>query len=348
MNKLQVSVVGGSGYVGGELLRLLHCHPYAEVSQVTSESHVGQAIARLHPNLRKRLQSSFCSAEDLRACDLLFLCLPHGHTVNQIDRFMALAPKLIDLSSDFRLKNPEAYRSWYDHTHPRPELLGEFVYGIPELHRHEMKSARLISSAGCNATAVILGLYPLFIHELVDRERTVVEAKVGSSEGGSHISAASHHPERSGCVRSYKPSGHRHVAEMVQELGPGESINIHFSATAIDMVRGVLATGHAFLTQPLEEKDLWKLYRQAYGHEPFIRIVRDREGVHRLPEPKLLFGTNYCDIGFEKDPHSNRVVVISAIDNLMKGAAGQAIQAFNIMNGFPETAGLEFPGLHPI
>jgi N-acetyl-gamma-glutamyl-phosphate/LysW-gamma-L-alpha-aminoadipyl-6-phosphate reductase len=227
-------------------------------------------------------------------------------------------------------------------------LLQEFVYGIPELHREEMRTARRVSSAGCNATAVILALYPFYARGLVDTDRTVVEVKVGSSESGSHMTESSHHPERSHCVRSYKPSGHRHVAEMIQELGQGETIPIHFSATAVDLVRGILATGHLFLKTPMEEREIWKLLRQSYGDEPFLRIVKERDGIHRMPEPKLLYGTNYCDIGFERDPHSNRLVVISAIDNLMKGAAGQAVQAFNLMYGFPETTGLEFAGLHPV
>jgi N-acetyl-gamma-glutamyl-phosphate/LysW-gamma-L-alpha-aminoadipyl-6-phosphate reductase len=305
-------------------------------------------VARCHPNLRKRTSLVFCSTAELQACGLLFLCLPHGEAMQQMDRWMALAPRLIDLSADFRLKQAAAYRMWYHRDHPRPELLSEFVYGIPELHRDEMKTARWISSAGCNATAVILALHPLFARDMVHPDQTVVEAKVGSSEGGSDASEASHHPERSQCVRSYKPSGHRHVAEMVQELGGSRPVHIHFSATAIDLVRGILATAHVFLKEPLAEKDIWRLYREAYGEEPFIRMVRDREGIHRLPEPKLLIGTNYCDIGFERDPHSNRLVVLSAMDNLMKGAAGQAVQAFNIMNGWPETTGLEFAGLHPI
>jgi N-acetyl-gamma-glutamyl-phosphate/LysW-gamma-L-alpha-aminoadipyl-6-phosphate reductase len=211
-----------------------------------------------------------------------------------------------------------------------------------------MASASWVSSAGCNATAVILALHPLYKQGLVDRGRTVAEAKVGSSEGGASVSDASHHPERSGCVRSYKPTGHRHVAEMLQELGGTDGMALHFSATAVEMVRGVLATCHVFLTEDVPEKMVWQLYRQAYGREPFIRIVRARDGVHRFPEPKLLSGSNFCDIGFERDPAGNRLVVISAIDNLMKGAAGQAVQAFNIMHGLPETAGLEFPGLHPI
>jgi N-acetyl-gamma-glutamyl-phosphate/LysW-gamma-L-alpha-aminoadipyl-6-phosphate reductase len=262
----------------------------------------------------------------------------------QIDRFAALAPTLIDLSGDFRLRDAAAYPRWYDREHARPELLERFVYGIPELHRTRMTRGAWISSAGCNATAVILALHPLAKRGLIDPARTVVEVKVGSSEGGAESGEASHHPERSGCVRSYSPTGHRHVAEMIQELG----VSVHFSATAIEMVRGVLATCHVFLTRALDEREIWKIYREEYSGEPFVRIVKSKDGVHRYPEPKFLSGTNYCDIGFERDPHGNRLVVISAIDNLMKGAAGQALQAMNIANGLPEAAGLDFPGLHPI
>ena len=193
-----------------------------------------------------------------------------------------------------------------------------------------------------------MSLYPLFKNGLVEEDRTVVEVKVGTSEGGKKYSAGTHHPERSGSLRSYMPSGHRHVAEILQELSFGREIKIHFSATSVDMVRGVLATSHVFLKDNLQEKDIWKIYRQEYADEPFIRIVKEREGNYRYPEPKLLAGTNYCDVGFQIDEHSNRLVVISAIDNLMKGAAGQALQAFNIMNGYEETTGLDFPGLHPV
>lgn len=348
MKKVRCSIVGASGYTGGELLRLLLAHPHVEVSQVTSERFVGKFVHSIHPNLRKRTLLKFVSQQELEPCDCLFLCLPHGTAMQKIDTFVQLAPKVIDLSADFRLKNPSLYETWYGHTHPRPELLNRFVYGICELHREEMKSASLVSSAGCNATAVILALYPFFKNNLVDPERTVVEIKAGSSEGGNAVSEASHHPERAHCVRSYKPTGHRHVAEMIQELGFGKPIQIHFSATSIDLIRGILATCHIFLREEIDEKSIWKLYRDTYGNEPFIRIVKEREGIYRYPEPKLLWGTNFCDIGFEKDPHSNRVVVISAIDNLMKGAAGQALQAFNLMHGFEETTGLEFSGLHPI
>jgi LysW-gamma-L-alpha-aminoadipyl-6-phosphate/LysW-L-glutamyl-5-phosphate reductase len=349
MGKVNVSLAGGSGYAGGELLRLLLYHPFVEIGQVTSERHKGKPVSSVHPNLRKRCDATFCSLSDLESSDFLFLSLPHGESMNSFPKFSGLAEKIIDLSADFRLRDPAGYRKWYGVDHPHPELLERFVYGIPELHREEIRRASYVSGAGCNATAVILALYPFFKHRMPIEDRTVVEVKNGSSEGGNSPGEASHHPERSGCVRSYKPTGHRHVAEMVQELGAGGDApgKIHFSATSIDMVRGVLATCHLFPREEIGEKEIWKLYRGEYGREPFIRIVKEREGIYRYPEPKLLSGTNFCDIGFEKDADSSRIVVISAIDNLMKGAAGQALQSFNLMNGFEEKTGLEFPGLHP-
>jgi N-acetyl-gamma-glutamyl-phosphate/LysW-gamma-L-alpha-aminoadipyl-6-phosphate reductase len=348
MTKLKVSIAGGSGYTGGELLRLLLFHPNVEIQQVTSESLYGKFVYKAHPNMRKITSLKFSGLDELDNCDVLFLCLPHGSSMKNIETYKKIAGKIIDLSGDFRLNDEKEFEKWYKQPHSNPGLLKEFVYGIPELKRDEMKSAKYISSAGCNATTIILGLYPLYKNGLVEADKTVVEVKVGTSEGGKKYSAGTHHPERSGSVRSYMPSGHRHVAEMLQELSFGQEIKIHFSATSIDMVRGVLATSHVFLKDNLEEKDIWKIYRQEYGGEPFISIVKEREGNYRYPEPKLLAGTNYCDVGFQRDEHSNRLIVISAIDNLMKGAAGQAMQAFNIMNGFEETLGLEFPGLHPI
>lgn len=340
---IRVSIVGGSGYAGGDLLRVLLFHPEVEVCQVTSERYAGKFVATTHPNLRKLTKLKFVTIDELEPCDVLFLGLPHGHSMRRLAEFESLATTLIDLSADFRLNDDESYRKWYGKAHECPERLTDFVYGIPELHRAAMRGAKRIASAGCNATATILALHPLYRAGLV--ESAVVEVKAGSSQGGNSVSDASHHPERSGVVRSYKPTGHRHVGEMQQELN---TQTLHFSATSIEMVRGILATCHVFLNQQLDEKDIWKLYRGAYGDEPFIRIVKERSGVHRFPEPKLLAGGNYCDIGFELDAHSNRLVVVSAIDNLMKGAAGQAVQAFNIAYGFEETLGLEFPGLHPV
>ena len=237
-----------------------------------------------------------------------------------------------------------SYEKWYGHAHLCPQYLSQFVYGIPEINREQIRGADYVTGAGCNATATILGLLPIFKRKLATQ--AVVEVKAGSSEGGNSFSEASHHPERSGAVRSYKPTGHRHVAEMLAQLG--HHTDISFSATSIEMVRGILATCHVFLDQPLNEKDIWKIYREDYSDERFIRIVKERSGIYRYPEPKLLSGTNFCDIGFEIDPHSNRLVVISAIDNLMKGAAGQAVQCFNLMSGFDEDSALGFTGLHPI
>ena len=340
---ISVSILGGSGYTGGELLRLLLFHPECEVKQITSERFTGKFVHSVHPNLRKTTLLKFCAVAKLEHCDVLFLCLPHGETMRRIDEFQQIAPRLVDLSADFRLRDQTAYARWYGGEHVRPDLLGSFVYGIPERHRDAIRNATQVACAGCNATVSILALGPLAELGLV--ETAVIEVKAGSSEGGNTASDASHHPERSGVVRSYKPTGHRHVGEMQQELG---DMPIHFSATSIEMVRGILATCHVFLKQDLDEKAIWKIFRGAYTDEPFIRIVKERSGIHRYPEPKLLAGTNYCDIGFERDTSSSRLVVISAIDNLMKGAAGQAVQCLNIMNGFEETAGLTFPGLHPV
>lgn len=340
---LRVSIVGASGYTGGELLRILLFHPEVEIHQVTSERHAAKLVSTLHPNLRKICKLKFVPVAELEPCDVLFLGLPHGHMMRRLSEFEKLADTLIDLSADFRIHDAQAFETWYGKPHACPERMADFIYGIPELHREEMIGAKRISGAGCNATATILALHPLYQAGVV--ESSVVEVKAGSSQGGNAVSEGSHHPERSGAVRSYKPTAHRHLGEIRQEL---DADNIHFSATSIEMVRGILATCHVFLNTPLEEKDIWKIYRKAYGDEPFIRIVKERTGIHRYPEPKLLAGSNYCDIGFERDPHSNRLVVLSAIDNLMKGAAGQAVQAFNIAFGFDETTGLEFPGLHPI
>jgi len=339
----KVSIVGGSGYTGGELLRLLLFHPNCSIQQVTSERFAGKFVQNAHPNLRKITPLKFCAVSELVPCDLLFLCLPHGQSMDRIDEFRGLAPKVVDLSADFRLKDIEHYSKHYGQAHQRPDLLDAFVYGLPERHRDELREANLVACPGCNATATILALLPLHQRGLIDS--VVMEVKAGSSEGGNAVSDASHHPERSGAVRSYKPTGHIHVAEMKQEL-PGMAI--HFSATSIEMVRGILATCHVFLRADVTEKDIWKIYREAYSDEPFIRIVKERSGIHRYPDPRLLAGTNYCDIGFEREPDSNRLVVISAIDNLMKGAAGQALQNVNILLGVPETTGLEFPGLHPV
>lgn len=347
---LDVAILGGSGYAGGELLRLLLGHPEVNVTQVTSRSRAGKFVHTVHPNLRKRTQLRFIPPEKLERADVLFACLPHGATAPQVADLLERGSIVVDLSADFRLRDPAAYQTWYGWEHPLPDMIQETVYGMPELHREEIKTARYIAGPGCNATASILGLAPLFRAGVVDLEMPVViEAKTGSSGAGAEVSLSSHHPERSGIIRSFKPTGHRHSAEILQELTvDGVEPKVSFTVTSVEAVRGILATAHVFLKEPLQDKDLWKIYRGMYGQEPFIRLVKEASGLHRYPEPKILSGTNYCDIGWELDAHGDRVVVMSAIDNLMKGAAGQAVQAMNVRCGFEETMGLEFAGLHPI
>lgn len=375
MSRLRVAIVGGSGYTGGELVRLLLFHPHVEITQVVSNSHAGQYVHSAHPNLRKVGAGSasalrFCRPDDLVACDVVFLCLPHGVSASTIERYRQIAPRVIDLSADFRLRSPSLYKQWYGKTHEAPQLLPEAVYGLPELHRSELANATLISGTGCMATAAILGLAPLYRSGLVNTSLPlVVEAKVGSSAAGATSSAGSHHPDRSGAVRSFQPTGHRHTAELIQELGgammngvpttgdgkgtllrdtEGVGQRVAFSATAVELVRGVLITAHVFVQESVDERMLWRLYREAYQHEPFVRLVKERHGVYRYPEPKILAGSNYCDVGFELDADQQRVVVIAALDNLMKGAAGNAVQALNSSCGWDETLGLTFPGLHPV
>ncbi len=350
MSRLRAAIVGASGYAGGELLRLLLGHPGVEVVQATSESHFGKYVHALHPNLRGRTSLTFSRAGDVAPCDVLFLALPHGEAMQRIEQLAALAPRIIDLSADFRLRDPAAYPRWYGHAHAAPQWLERFHYGLPELHREALRGACYVSGVGCNATAINLACYPLFKAGLADRERgIVVEVKVGSSEGGNKESPGSHHPERSGAVRSFAPTGHRHAAEVRQELAlGGVPPAVHMAVTSVELVRGALATAHLFATRPATMKDLWRAYREAYKGEPFVRLVTEKQGIYRYPEPKILAGSNYCDVGFDLDEESGRIVAIAAIDNLMKGAAGSAVQCMNLMCGFEETAGLEFAGLHPV
>ncbi len=347
----RVSVVGASGYVGGELLRLLLAHPNVDVVQATSERYANKFVYQVHPNLRGHTRLRFTSAQNLEPVDVLFLALPHGEAQKRMDEFAGLAERVIDLSADFRLRDLTLYEHWYGKPHQAPLWLDKFVYGLPEINREAIQGARYVSGVGCNATATILALWPLFRADVVDRSRDViVEVKVGSSEGGNRPSEASHHPERSGVVRSYAPVRHRHTAEVIQAIAKtGEVPPVHLSVTAVELVRGALATAHLFLRDTsLTEKDLWRIYREAYRDEPFVRIVKERTGIYRLPEPKILAGSNHADVGFVLDDRTGRVVTICAIDNLMKGAAGTAVQCMNLMMGWEETLGLTFPGLHPI
>lgn len=341
---IRASIVGGSGYTGGELLRLLHGHPEVEVAQITSREQAGRYVHTVHPTMRNISRLQFVHPDALEACDALFLAIPHGSAAREIERYAALAPRIVDLSADFRLSDAADYVRWYGEAHPAPDWLPRFVYGLPELRREALRGASYASGVGCNATALNLALWPLARAGLIASVSAALS--VGSSEGGAVATEGSHHPVRSGAVRTYSAAGHRHLAEVRMQLPTRAPIR--FSVTAIEMVRGVHLLAHVDLTESRTEKDLWKLYRAAYSDEPFVRLVSGKTGLHRLPEPRIVAGTNFCDIGFETDPDDDRhVIVVAALDNLGKGAAGSAVQSLNLMCGFDETAGLMFPGLYP-
>ncbi len=341
---VSVGIVGGSGFTGGELLRLLHTHPQAQVTQITSRSEMGKYVYHMHPNMRGASDLKFIHPDALQACDVLFLCLPHKTASRHIDDYTALAPVIVDLSADFRLNNADVYQQWYGEAHPAPDWLGKFVYGLPEANRALLTDAQYASGVGCNATALNLALMPLANAGLL--ASASAQVSVGSSESGATANAASHHPIRSGAVRAYKPTNHRHLAEVQQVIGTDAAVQ--FSVTGIEMIRGVHVLAHCTLTEPVDEKVIWKTYRGAYKAEPFIRFVKNKTGFHRLPEPRIVAGTNYCDIGFELDEADpTHLVVVAALDNLVKGAAGSAVQSMNIMLGFNETDGLQFTGVYP-
>jgi len=350
---MKVGVIGGSGYVGGELLRLLLFHPKLEVTLVTSQKYAGEYVNTVHPNLRGVTQLKFTCyelSEIKKNCELVFTALPHGTAVKFVPELLEAGLKVIDMGADFRLKDPENYVKWYGWSHPAPELLKEAVYGLPELHGTEIKEAKLVACPGCIATSAILALTPLVKSALIYNERIIVDVKIGSSGGGSNPSIASHHPERAGGTRPYKPVNHRHTPEIEQELSllSGKPVRVALTPHAVNMVRGILSTIHTFMAREVTLKDVWMAFRSMYEGKPFVRFYRYKKGLYQYPDPKIVVGSNFCDIGFELDQRLNRLVVFSAIDNLMKGAAGQAVQCLNIMLGLNERTGLENVGFHPV
>lgn len=347
--------MGASGVTGGELLRLLLAHGGVEVACVTSREHKGEYAFRIHPNLRGRTNLVFVDSgldEVMRRDpDLVFLALPHGESVKWVPHLMEAGPTVVDLSADFRLKDPKAYEEWYGWRggHPYPDLLGRAVYGLPEMHREELKGAKLIAVPGCMATASILSLLPAIRAGLVDASRLVVDAKISSSGAGSQASRLDLHHYRTYVVRPYDVVHHRHTAEIEQELNLiGGGVRVAFTPHAVDLVRGILVTAHAWLVKETSEQEVWSAYRLAYSGEPFIRLVKDKAGYQRYPDVKYVVGSNMADVGFEIDARLGRLVMFGAIDNLMKGASGQAVQAMNVALGFNESEALDASPLYPV
>ncbi len=348
---MNVGVIGASGYVGGETLRLLVTHPRVEITTVTSRQHVGEYLHRVQPSLKGFTDLVFSELDyDKIAdkCDLVFTAIPHGTATEVVMALYDRGVKIIDLSADYRLHDHNDYDKWYGWEHPHPDYLPKSVYGVPELHRDKIKNAQLVSCPGCMAVTSTLALAPLVREGLIDTEHIVVDSKIGSSGAGSGSGTA--HAMRAGVIRPYKPAKHRHTGEIEQELSEvaGSKIRVSMSPHAVDVVRGILCTNHTFVKREVSEKEIWKIYRKAYGEERFVRLIRDKKGLYKFPDPKFLVGSNFCDVGFDMDEDNGRLIALSASDNLMKGAAGSAIQNMNVMCGFDESEGLLYTPLTPV
>lgn len=345
--RIRVTIWGGTGLTGGELLRIIAAHPQMEVAAVISHSSAGTAVGAAHPHLRHAYpELLFTSPEQGLEVEasLAFLALPHRAAARRAKTLLGRGQRVVDLSADFRLRSAREYLEWYGVEHPCPELLSEAVYGLPELHRAEMAGTRLISGVGCNATAAITALLPTARAGLIEDAR--VECRVGSSEGGAAGGEGSSHPLRSRALRVISPFEHRHMAELMQELGlPREKFTM--GVTAVELVRGIQCVAHVTLSRRLREPELWKLYRAAWAGEDFISMTPAKPAHLRIPDPRFVMGSNRVLVGFSLAEDGRRLIAASALDNLMKGAAGSAVQSANVMMGLDEGAGLAMLPLYP-
>ena len=357
MTSVRVAVAGASGYTGAELVRLLAQHPHVELTAVTSEKSAGTAVSTVYPHLQGIVPLTFeaLAPEALaERADVLFLALPHTKSMGPVASCMQAGKRVIDLSADFRLKDALTYETWYQTPHAHPDLIGHAVYGLPELHRSAIAQARLVASPGCYPTAAILQLAPLIAHGLIVSDTIVIDAKSGVSGAGRSPALPYHFPEAHDSLEPYKIGQHRHIPEIEQELawlagtreqaagGQGSAVTITFTPHLVPMNRGILSTAYARMKGTLDLAELRALYRDFYKGERFVRLL---EGT--MPNPRHVRGANYCDLAVHADMRAGWVVTVSAIDNLIKGAAGQAIQAMNLMLGYPEETGLMAPGIYP-
>ena len=340
-----VGVVGGTGYTGVELLRLLVSHPQAELKYITSRSEAGVRVADMFPNLRGFTDISFTepTLETLSSCDLVFFATPNGIAMKQAVELLDKGVKIIDLSADFRLKDHQLWSKWYGQPHACPELLEQAVYGLPEVNRELIKTARLVANPGCYPTAVQLGFLPLIKAELVDTSGLIADAKSGVSGAGRGASVGSLLCEAGENFKAYAVPGHRHLPEIRQglEQATGSSVGLTFVPHLTPMIRGIHATLYAKLVG--DGKDLQALFERFYQNEDFVDVMP--AGSH--PETRSVRGSNVCRIAIHQPQGANVVVVLSVIDNLVKGAAGQAVHNMNLMFGFPDVQGLEAPALMP-
>lgn len=337
---LKVAIVGASGYTGAELLRILVGHPEVEICSVTSRQHEGLPIHQVFPSLTG-FCGLVCEPLDVAAisarADLVFTALPHKSAMEVVPGFLNAGCKVIDLSADYRLKDQDVYQQWYQ-PHTSPELFTQAVYGLPELYAEQIRSAQLIANPGCYPTSVILGLAPLLEEQLIDPETLIVDSKSGVSGAGRGVKLGSLFCEANEGFRAYGIASHRHTPEIEQELTAlaNTSIRLSFTPHLLPVNRGILSTCYADLHQDKTTEELLELYRRRFANEKFVRIMPGDQ----LPNIAYVRGTNFCDIGLVSDQHTGRVIVVSAIDNLVKGAAGQAVQNMNITCGFAESQGL--------
>ncbi len=346
---IKVGIIGATGYTGIELLRLLHFHPQARVTRITSTSQQGEEISRVHPQFKKiyNLQLDELDLEKLaEETDVIFSALPHGLALEKVPELTRMEKKVIDLSSDFRLKNPKDYPFWYGFEHPCPDYLEQSVYGLPEIYRENIKEAALIANPGCYPTSILLGLKPLIQENLIDSSTVICDSKSGVSGAGRGAKLPFHFPECTENFKAYRVGSHQHTPEIEQELrylSGDPNLILTFTPHLVPMVRGILSTIYAVIKNGVEKEGISEAYRKAYEKEAFIRLVEEPD----LPETKFVYGTNFCDIGFRVDERTGRVIVVTAIDNLVKGAAGQAVQNMNILFGWPEETGLLHPVVYP-
>lgn len=345
---VKVGIVGATGYAGAELVRLLSRHPQVELSVLTSQSYAGKKMWEVFPHLYGVVDQTleeFNLNELVERCEVIFTALPHGHAMPIGQEALRRGRRLIDLGADFRLKDVGTYQSWYKTEHTAASLLPTAVYGLPELYREAIKDCTIVANPGCYPTSAILGLAPLMVNQLIDPETLIIDAKSGVSGAGRGLSLKTHYSETTNNFQAYGVATHRHTPEIEQELSglAGLPITINFTPHLTPMIRGILSTIYAKLTSSLNSEELTDLYRKFYQGERFVRVLP----VGMLPTTKGVAGSNYCDLSVTVDPRTKRVIVLSAIDNLIKGAAGQAVQNLNVLLGLPEDTGLNFAGMYP-
>lgn len=344
---VRVAVVGASGYTGVELLRLLLAHPGVEVTCVTSRQNAGESIAAVFPSLLGRIDL-VCDPVDTALiaakADLAFTALPHQSAMAVVPELLAAGMKVVDLSADYRLRDAAVYEAWYA-SHTSVELLSEAVYGLPELYRAQVTGARLVANPGCYPTSVALALAPLLEAGLIDPSSLIIDSKSGTSGAGRSAKVDSLFCEVNEGFKAYGVARHRHTPEIEQTLSDlaGAPVVVNFTPHLLPVNRGILSTCYATLKKPMTTKELVEKFQQHYAGEFFVRV----HPVGSLPNVAFVRGSNYCDLGVVSDPRTGRVIVVAAIDNLVKGAAGQALQNMNLMLGFEESAGLRALGVFP-